>query len=60
MLVTAWLAIVVGSAVVDRIARRGAEPTLVADVSAFVEELAAAIKPDRPAAAPSAVSWQPR
>lgn len=53
-------AIVVGSAVVDRIARRGGEPTLVTDVAGFVGELATAIKPDRPAAAPSAESWQPR
>lgn len=51
-------AIVVGSAVVNRIAQRGAEPTLVADVSAFVKELATAIKPPRPATA--ACSPSPR
>ena len=47
-------AIVVGSAVVDRIAQRGAEPTLVADVAAFVRELAAAIKPARAEPPPTA------
>lgn len=38
-------AIVVGSAIVNRIAQAGRSPSLVPTVSAFVESLAAAIKP---------------